>query len=142
MTTQKHILVVDDEVAIRYAIGRSLRHAGYVVSEAADGMQAKRMVLLADQNHAPFDLLLLDVMMPLLRGDVLIKELATHGHCSPVLLMTGCSDETHMHLVGTDHCVGVLLKPFELVYLLKHMARAFSRVQHLAEQGNSHVAPG
>ena len=59
----KHILVVEDEPDIQELLCACLRDAGYQVSEALDGVEA-----LALFQSRPFDLVLLDVMLPKIDG--------------------------------------------------------------------------
>ena len=57
------ILVVDDEEDVREVIALSLRNRGYEIETAAGGTEA-----LARMRERPFDLVLLDVMMPMVTG--------------------------------------------------------------------------
>src|SRR5450432_2549267 len=79
-----HILVVDDEGAIRYAIGKALQRVGYQVSEAASGETA--LELLDSQN---FDVVLTDIRMPGLTGVELLAQIKEKAPDSIVILMTG-----------------------------------------------------
>ena len=69
------ILIVDDEVSIRIAVGRYLRRCGYVVEEAESGMGA----LEAVAQHPPFDLILSDLRMPDMDGPQLLDALREIG---------------------------------------------------------------
>ena len=55
----RRVLIVDDETAIREMIVLALEMAGYETVEAADGLQALRLI-----QSQPFDLVLMDWMMP------------------------------------------------------------------------------
>ena len=123
MNLQKHILVADDEAPLRFIVCRILRKAGYLVSEAPDGRQAHLMILAANQNHAQFDLLLLDMQMPCVCGGRLLTELAQLACCPPLLLMSSaiCAPADAMTLIQSR---GMIPKPFTAGDLLNAVARA------------------
>jgi len=79
-----HILVVDDEGAIRYSIGKTLQKIGYQVSMAASGEEA--LELMSSQS---FDVVLTDVRMPGLTGVELLARIKERAPDSIVILMTG-----------------------------------------------------
>ena len=65
-----HILVVDDDPGIRFALALKLKHHGYSVSEATDGAEA-----VAFLAQTPADLVVLDVGMPRMDGYTAAKHL-------------------------------------------------------------------
>ncbi|HEY2153167.1 MAG TPA: response regulator [Vicinamibacterales bacterium] len=79
---------MDDEERIRAFAGRVLREAGYDVVLAPDGPAA--LTTVAQQG--PFDLFLVDVMMPVMRGDELARQLRHADPDVKVLYFTGYSD--------------------------------------------------
>src|SRR5258708_15095059 len=79
-----HILVVDDEGAIRYSIGKALQRVGYHVTEAASGEEA--LQLMSDQE---FEVVLTDIRMPGLSGVELLAKIKDKAPDSIVILMTG-----------------------------------------------------
>jgi CheY-like chemotaxis protein len=64
------VLLVDDDAMIRMLAAESLRHAGFEVSEADCGEQALRVF-----EESPFDLMLLDVLMPGIDGYTVCERL-------------------------------------------------------------------
>ena len=82
------VLVVDDEAGIRVFAARVLGDAGYATAVAADGPEALRMV----DEQAPFDLFVVDINMPEMRGDELARQLRQRDHNVKVLFFTGFSD--------------------------------------------------
>ncbi len=78
------ILVVDDEVNIRDACGKSLTRVGHEVDTAADAGQA-----LALMDAKAFDLALLDIRMPGMSGEDLLSEIKTRDPDVTVVMMTG-----------------------------------------------------
>ena len=84
--THGTILLVDDEVKIRRALGSALRDEGHEVVEAGGALEAQR--LLAQQ---PFDVLVIDNRMPEMSGLDLIRELSSSvevGERPQILMMT------------------------------------------------------
>lgn len=78
------VLVVDDEIAIAETIAEVLRMDGHEVVTARDGVEA-----LEAAGRTPFHLVLVDLMMPRLGGDELVKLLrARHGPRCCTVIMT------------------------------------------------------
>jgi CheY-like chemotaxis protein len=84
----RRVLVVDDEAPIRTFTARVLRDAGYVTAVAANAPDA----LSIAEGEAPFDLFVLDVTMPGMRGDELARRLRQGSPDAKVLYLTGFSD--------------------------------------------------
>lgn len=109
----RSILVVDDEVDIRELVVLILRDAGFMVAEAQSGMEA--LALLATRR---FDLLILDIMLPDMRGWEICWQLAaTHAEL-PVIVFTVRSpmqDEAEMACMKPDRFIH---KPFDRQDLL------------------------
>lgn len=107
-----HILVVDDYAAIRLLIQKVLEAAGYQVTTARDGEEARALLVVM----VP-DLLLLDFNLPRQPG----RELVQHIHATttiPILLMRGWSrHEPAIQAVMAQTC-GYLEKPFTLEALM------------------------
>jgi len=88
-TRAPRVLVVDDEEGVRTFAARVLRDAGYDVMVAADGVDALRVV---ERAH-PFDMFVLDEMMPAMRGDELACQLWRKNPDVKVLYFTGFTDK-------------------------------------------------
>ena len=104
-----HILVVDDEPAVRRALERALRLDKYEVELAVDGEEA--LDRLAEQ---PADAVILDVMMPGVDGLEVCRRMRAGGDRTPVLMLTA-RDAIDDRVLGLD--VGAddyLVKPFAL----------------------------
>jgi two-component system, cell cycle sensor histidine kinase and response regulator CckA len=87
MTTAR-VLVVDDEESIRRFIARSLGEADYEVMLAASGPEALEIA----QHHGPFDLCVIDVLMPGMTGDELGRRIRRFEPDVRVLYFTGHRD--------------------------------------------------
>jgi CheY-like chemotaxis protein len=114
------ILVVDDEAAVRRAAKRVLDRAGYRVVEACDGRDALR--IMEDEGER-FDLVLTDVAMPGMGGRELYDRLATRLPHTPVLLMSGYTDDESLRDGVRQSAVAFLPKPFTPRALLDAVTR-------------------
>ncbi|MBL8972944.1 MAG: PAS domain S-box protein [Myxococcales bacterium] len=115
------VLVADDEPGVRTVARRVLERAGYTVCVAGDGREAVAVFTArADEIVA----VLLDMTMPLLRGDEVYRELRKVRADVPVVLTSGYSDpEQAASLAGT---VGFLAKPWtpqELLATLREVLK-------------------
>lgn len=110
------ILVVDDEREIASFVVELLSDEGYNVRVAHDGASA----LLAVREDPP-DLVLLDVAMPVMTGDEVLRELRASGFSSlPIVIATaGLRPEQFLHIGAT----AILPKPFAIDQLLETVAQ-------------------
>jgi CheY-like chemotaxis protein len=101
------ILVVEDERPIRTLISLALKHEGYHVTEAEDGLEA-----LEALRRDPPDLMLLDLRLPRLTGIELIQHLCSDGGIPcPVVVMTAYTLSPADRQVLTD--LPLVRKPFD-----------------------------
>lgn len=106
------ILVVDDEPGVRRLAARILRDAGHRVLQAADGLDALRLLATV-----PVALVLTDVQMPRMDGLRLAAAVREHFPAVPVLFMSA-------HPAGADSPARPLLtKPFDRAALLGEVAQ-------------------
>ena len=126
--SEKHILVVDDDAAMRDLIGAFLSERGFRVSPAADGKEMTR-VLARDR----VDLILLDVRLGQDDGFTLLRSLPEETR-APVIVVTGHAREEADAVVGLElGADDYMTKPFGLSELLAR-ARAVLRREELAAQ--------
>lgn len=115
------ILVVEDEKELREAVGEYLVRLGYSVDTAADGVEA-----LATFDRHPPDLVLLDLMLPLLSGEEVCRSVRARSRV-PVVMMTAKAAEEDMLTglgIGADDYV---VKPFSLKILAARIAAVLRR---------------
>ncbi|GGK94228.1 ATP-binding response regulator [Mangrovihabitans endophyticus] len=102
------VMVVEDEADLRHIICHSLMGAGYDVVEAADGLEALRVVATGE---TPIDLLLTDVVMPGLGGYRLAERMDKRHPGLRVIFMSGYADVT-AHVPKLTGPNAFLDKPF------------------------------
>src|SRR6266496_3008873 len=79
----ERFLVVDDDPDVRVSLERALRCAGYAVTTAVHGADA-----LDALARAPVDLIVLDVLMPMVDGFDACRRLRARGDATPILVLT------------------------------------------------------
>ncbi len=116
-----HILVVDDDQAVRDSLKRSLQYSGYEVASAADGVEA-----LAHLSTHRVDAVIMDVMMPRLDGLETTRMLRSQGNDVPILVLTA-RDAVGDRVDGLDAGADdYMAKPFALDELMARL-RALTR---------------
>ena len=109
------ILLVEDEAPLRRMLRESLSNAGYHVLEASDGADALRKWEL---QAAYIDLLLTDVVMPLVNGRELAKRMAALSPGMQVIYMSGYADDVIAYHGILEDGTTVIQKPFSPSALL------------------------
>ena len=102
------ILIVDDELSLAETIAELLDDVGYAVSTALDGRAGLERLALARA-----DLVLMDLMMPVMDGSTMLRTMRQHGELAtiPVVMMTAVPEA----LPRDDPPLyqGALVKPFQ-----------------------------
>lgn len=126
LTTDPHILVVDDDRRLRQLLSRYLVENGFRVTTAADAAQARARMLGLE-----FDLLVLDLMMPGESGLDFAQSLRGKG-AVPILMLTAMG-ETEDRIKGLEHGADDYLpKPFSPRELLARIRAVVRRARGLA----------
>ncbi len=116
------VLLVDDEVALRRALGRQLRGKGHVVVEAGTGKQAIAML-----DEVVVDVIVCDIGMPEMDGMTLLRLVRERDADLPVVLLTGAPDvSTAVKAVGYG-AFEYLTKPDDLHRLSESVANAVAQ---------------
>ncbi|ANY69330.1 DNA-binding response regulator [Paenibacillus sp. BIHB 4019] len=124
---QKHILMIEDEESIRDILGYSLRKEGFIVDEAASGLEGLRQMEL----QRP-DLVLLDLMLPDMSGFDLCRKLSVSLKV-PVIMITAKADMVDKVLgmeLGADDYI---TKPFDIREVIARIRAIFRRIELISE---------
>jgi len=117
-----NVLFVEDEEALRMTVGDRLRNEGYVVEFAANGDEG-----FEKATQLPFDLIILDVMLPKKSGFVVCKDIRHAGLITPILMLTArgqTSDKVNGLKIGADDYV---TKPFNMRELMARVEALLRR---------------
>jgi two-component system, chemotaxis family, chemotaxis protein CheY len=117
------LLLVEDENLLRRLIAEFLRSEGFEVIEAADGLEGAGIFT----GQGPFDLVLLDLNLPLLSGVDVCRQIKTRHPLQPVLICSAAILDDHMvalHALNVDQ---FLTKPYHPLDLLDRITYELSR---------------
>lgn len=116
------VLLAEDEVGLATTVQRGLRAEGFVVDVAHDGREA---VWRAHENE--YDVIVLDIMLPLMNGYDVLKRIRAEKDWTPVLMLTakdGEYDQTDAFELGADD---YLTKPFSFIVLVARLRALIRR---------------
>lgn len=126
MTDTVNILVADDEEVIRNACVRILTRAGYEVSTAVNGDDALRKI-----REGNFDLVLLDLKMPVLDGMKVLDILAEEKSDLRVVVITGHGTAETAGQAVRAGASDFLTKPFTPTELRSSVQKALAGASHM-----------
>lgn len=125
------ILLVEDERDLRFSLVHNLGFEGYDVTEASNGRIALELY-----EQQPFDLVILDIMMPEVDGLTVLKQIRTKNQDIPILMLTAKSTEMDKVIgfeLGADD---YLTKPFGLGEFLARVKALLRRRQRQPGSGS------
>jgi DNA-binding response OmpR family regulator len=117
-----NVLFVEDEEALQMTVGDRLRNEGYAVEYAANGDEG-----FEKATQLPFDLIILDVMLPKRDGFDVCKGIREAGLITPILMLTArgqTSDKVSGLKIGADDYV---TKPFNMLELMARVEALMRR---------------
>src|SRR5919199_189218 len=139
------VLIVEDDPAVRDVVEHALSREGMETETATDGERALESLRAAK----PFDLVVLDVMLPGMDGISVCQELRNSDSPSsdaPVVMLTARDDETSVVVgleVGADDYVTKPFRPRELVSRVRaHLRRRRLDSKNLPKENNRLEFPG
>lgn len=116
------VLLVEDEEAVRFVISAVLRRQGYTVIEASTPVAA---IELFEQHAEEIDLLLTDVVMPVMNGPALAQRLVAIRPALRVLFVSGYTGLPSLEMQSPN--VGFLNKPFQMAVLAARVREMLGR---------------
>ncbi len=121
------VLLVEDEPTVRTVIRRGLQRLGHRVLEAGHGQAGLDVAL---SNEGLIDLVITDIMMPVMNGRDFIRNLERRQPAGPVIFMSGYSDNAKIRegMDGSRHAF--LQKPFSAAEIAATMLHVMTAASH------------
>jgi signal transduction histidine kinase/CheY-like chemotaxis protein len=116
---QARILLVEDSADNRRLLELMLRRAGFSVSFANDGQEGLSEALLAHAGGEPFDVILMDMQMPVLDGYTATRRLRQIGYAGPIIALTAHSLAGERERCIQAGCDAYAAKPIDRPALLR-----------------------
>jgi DNA-binding NtrC family response regulator len=117
------VLVVDDELLIRWSLGEALTAAGYTVVEGCDAAEARRAI--GDHAHPP-DVVVLDYRLPDSDDLGLLTAIRREAPTVPVILMTAHGTAEMVRGALDLGAYRVVSKPFEVCHMASLVTEALA----------------
>ena len=111
------VLIVDDELLFCEMMSDFLKKKGYKVRTSQSGIEALKLV----EDEKP-DIVLLDLLMPEMTGEAVLKELKKRYPDLPVLMVTVFSSEKKALELLRQGAVDYITKPIDFYYLEKYLS--------------------
>jgi DNA-binding response OmpR family regulator len=110
------ILIVEDETRLAAFIDKGLKKNGFRTTIAEDGRQA---LTVTEQNR--FDLILLDLGLPILDGWTVLREIRSRGEGQPIIIVTARKDANERESALANGADDYVTKPFRFSDLLERI---------------------
>lgn len=114
MSNSNQILIIEDDIDISNLLNTALEKAGYETIQAFSGTEARMLIQMKLQEVA---LILLDLMLPGISGEEVLKEIRKHGN-TPVIVLTAKDSLDEKIGLLTDGADDYITKPFEIQEVL------------------------
>jgi two-component system, NtrC family, nitrogen regulation response regulator NtrX len=121
-TRRPTTLIVDDDIHIRTGLRELLEHEGHVIMEAGDGKSALEAIARGE-----IDLVLLDLILPRVTGDDVLRQMAADGRNIPVVIISGSDSIRRAVATARLGACDYLEKPVESELALRVIREALAR---------------
>jgi len=123
-----HILIVEDDTLCRFGLVAMMKEFG-TIDEAGNGFEAVTMVKKAYEQKQPYQLILLDIMMPVMNGQDALHEIRKFEDSLGIIGSDGCkimmttalSDAKTIMTAFKGQCEAFLTKPYQKKTLLQQL---------------------
>ncbi len=115
------VLLVEDDAMVRVFTRKALERLGYEVIEASDGNEALEAL---QRRQRPVDVVVTDIVMPLMGGRELAQRVLERWPGTPLLFVSGYSDDAILRRGVLDQGAHFLQKPFTAAALARALRRA------------------
>jgi DNA-binding response OmpR family regulator len=130
-------LIVEDEGLLRGLIAQFLRGEGFEVVEAADGGEGVELFT----DYGPFDLVLLDLNLPVYPGVEVCRRIRLLEPDQPVLICSAAILDGHVAALSALDVDQFLSKPYHPAELLNRIAILLERVPQTSRPSTDHLSP-
>ncbi len=117
----RRVIIVEDDVDLRETLGRALSREGYQVSFAGDGSEAISLV-----TKRPYDLAIVDLVMPGMGGIRMLEELRGMGLTLPTIIITAFGDRFLYNRAAELGASEFLVKPVKLVEVYRAVRKVLA----------------
>lgn len=117
----RRVIIVEDDVDLRETLGRALSREGYQVSYAGDGSEAISLV-----SKRPYDLAIVDLVMPGMGGIRMLEELRGMGLTLPTIIITAFGDRFLYNRAAELGASEFLVKPVKLVEVYRAVRKVLA----------------
>ena len=124
----ERILIIEDETAIRSILSELLTDAGYSIETAGDGLEG-----ITKFREKPFDLILLDIMMPKIDGYT-VCEMIRRDSNVPVIMLTALDEEEAQIRAFELKADDYITKPFSVKLVLMRVEAVLRRAKERKSQ--------
>jgi DNA-binding response OmpR family regulator len=131
------LLLVEDENLLRGLIAQFLRGEGFEIVEAADGLQGVESF----SSRGPFDLVLLDLNLPLLHGVEVCRRIKTERPAQRVIICSAAILDSHLAELGPLQVDHFLSKPYHPLELLERISLTIFGSQRRTREGAPRSTP-
>jgi two-component system copper resistance phosphate regulon response regulator CusR len=121
-----HVLIVEDEEKLAKALKKGLEMRGYAVDWLPDAEKAKSRIIL---YRSEYDIILMDLMMPVLDGSQLTEAVRAEGVETPIIILTARDETEHKVDLLNKGADDYLVKPFSFEELVARINSVLRRPQ-------------
>lgn len=124
MTVTSQILLVEDDINLSFVLADYLRNKEFQVDLASNGQEALSML-----SMKKYDIILLDIMMPVMNGWQLLKQLQESSNQIPVIVTSAKTDREDILKTYALGCDDYVVKPYSMDILICKIEAILRRVQ-------------
>ncbi len=135
-----HVLVAEDGTDNQALIAEKLRETGLKIEIAPNGQVACEKAMFANMSGNPFDLILMDVQMPVMDGYTATLQLRGNGYPGPIIALTANAMERDRSKCLQAGCNDFVTKPIDMKKLLKAIGKYMKIEQVAVEPAKAQAA--